>query len=597
MSTASDATNTAPAAVSPALRGLFVAGCLAFLASVVAWLVDEVRPEWSRHYLDVQERLALAEPGDGSQRGGEERGVPTLVPQIYLRELGVVDRCTACHAGVGDSALAGEEQPLASHPGPMLDLHDVSKLGCTYCHDGQGRATRTLDAHGDVQHWNAPLLRGRLVQASCSRCHDRTTVARAPDLRKGAEIMQRRACFGCHQMPGAPPFSQVGPDLSFSTSRTSPGWLFAWLKSPSNVLSSPRMADFLLTDEEAADIVAFLLTLRKARPVEVPRFPPESASDDTLDALYEKGASIYRVSRCISCHAVDGRGGTPGPDHARIAHKLNIPALLAWIEDPGRFHSGHLMPRFRFTVAERQALAFYLSEEMRDTDWEERLAELTARAETLLPAAAPERGRKRVLALGCVGCHKIDGMQQSQPVGADLTLFGEKPASRLMFPPEWTGPLTREAWTRAKLKDPRAGGDSLLMPKIELSDEDAEAVLVASLSYTKPAPQALWADSALVQPPHPYPAGKAGALMRELRCFTCHAFDGAGATLAPDLGAEGSRVGLKWLQEYLREPYEIRPLLVMRMPRFYLSREEVETLAGFLHFARVRDGLPRVLTL
>ena len=578
---AGSAASSGTGSVSAGLRVLFVAGSVAVLASVVWWLLDEVRPEWARYYLAVQDRLGLAD-------------TPARVPQIYSPGLGLVDRCTACHAGIDKPALAGEVQPLASHPGPMLELHDVSKIGCTSCHDGQGRATRTDDAHGEVAHWEAPLLRGRLVQASCSRCHDRSTVGRAPDLRRGTEIMERRACFGCHQMPGEQTRSEVGPDLSFAASRNSPGWLFAWLKSPREALPSPRMANFLLADEDAADIVAFLLTLRDSHPVEDPGFPPESADDDMLDALYEKGASIYRVSRCVSCHAVNGRGGSVGPDHARAADKLGIPALLAWIENPGRFHPGHRMPRFRLSLAERQALAFYLSEEMKDPDWETRLEQSSARVSALLPGADPERGRKRILSLGCLGCHKVKGMSQPQPVGADLTLFGQKPVSRLMFAAGWEGRRTREGWTLAKLKDPRAGGQTLLMPKMELTDEEAEAVLISTLSYTAPAPLEWRADPALVQPPPPYPPGKAGALMRDLRCFTCHAFDRVGAGLAPDLGAEGSRVNLPWLKDFLREPYEIRPLLVMRMPRFYLSPDEEETLAGYLHLARVRDGLPSV---
>ncbi len=569
-------------------RIVFALSSLALLAAFAAWIADEVRPEWARHYLAARALLSEGAGAPGSE------GVPTIVPQVYVPELEAVDRCIACHAGIGHAGAAGARAPLGDHPGPMLQLHEQAEIGCTACHDGQGRATTTQAAHGEVAHWEAPLLRGTLVQASCARCHNPATVPRAPALRRGTEIMARRACFGCHVMPGEGVRGAVGPDLSFVASRTSSPWLFAWLKSPAKVLAVPRMADFLLSDQEAADIVAYLETFAPGHPLEDSGFDPSSASDDALDALYDKGASIYRVSRCISCHAVNGTGGTVGVDHGRIGNKLGLSALVAWIEHPERFHPGTRMPLFRLAREERIAVAFYLSEEMKDPDFETLLDSAGKELERLRPAADPERGRKRMHALGCFGCHKLQGQQQTQPVGADLSLFGEKPVERLPFAPDWQGHRTREAWTRAKLKDPRSGSDALLMPRFDLPEEDLEALLVAVLSLTRRAPPGKRADDP-VDPAQPrYPAGRTGELMRELRCLTCHAFDGEGAAFAPDLGAEGSRVKLPWLRDFLREPYEIRPTLVMRMPRFYLQDSEIDTLAGYLHLARVRDGLPRV---
>jgi mono/diheme cytochrome c family protein len=569
--------------VSSALRGLFAVSSLGLLAALGAWIADEIRPEWTRYY------LAATAPGGEGEAASEAGEVPLLVPQILVPELQAVDRCIACHA----QATVRASAQLGRHPGPMLEVHEAAGIGCTVCHDGQGRATTTDAAHGEVEHWNAPLLRGTLVQASCSRCHARSTVPRAPALRRGADFMERRACFGCHVMPGEGTRGAVGPDLSYAVSRNDQAWLVSWLKSPGKVLASPRMADFTLSDQDVADIVAYLSTSAGKHPIPDPGFDSDSAGDDELDALYDKGASIYRVSRCVSCHAVNGTGGTVGPDHGRIGHKLSFAALAAWLARPETFHPGTRMPLFRLSDKDRLAVAFYLSEEMRDPDLEPRLEAGKAAVDALGDSADPERGRKRIHALGCLGCHRLDGQQQAQPVGADLTLFGEKPVERLPFVEGWNGPRTREAWTRAKLKEPRAGSDTLLMPRFDLTAEEVEALLVAVLSLTRPAPESRRADLSLVQPAPPYPPGRAGELMRELKCLACHAFDGQGAPHAPDLGAVGSRVKLDWLSDFLREPYEVRPTLVMRMPRFYLAKDEIDTLAGYLHLARVRDGLPR----
>ncbi len=51
--------------------------------------------------------------------------------------------------------------------------------------------------------------------------------------------------------------------------------------------------------------------------------------------------------------------------------------------------------------------------------------------------------------------------------------------------------------------------------------------------------------------------------------------------LAPPLAGQGERVQASWLQEYLLDPYPIRPATVLRMPRYSLSPGEAATLAGY----------------
>ena len=78
------------------------------------------------------------------------------VRQILLPELNRVDRCTTCHLAVEDPSYGGYPQPLAYHP--LHEQHPFEKFGCTICHRGQGRATTIADAHGNVPHWDQPML-------------------------------------------------------------------------------------------------------------------------------------------------------------------------------------------------------------------------------------------------------------------------------------------------------------------------------------------------------------------------------------------------------------------------------------------------------
>ena len=55
------------------------------------------------------------------------------------------------------------------------------------------------------------------------------------------------------------------------------------------------------------------------------------------------------------------------------------------------------------------------------------------------------------------------------------------------------------------------------------------------------------------------PAGKAGKLMEDMECFSCHAINGRGGDMAPDLTWEGSAVQRKWLVEFFEESEHAAP--------------------------------------
>ena len=59
--------------------------------------------------------------------------------QVWLPELGVVDRCTTCHVAMKETVLADvSTQPYRPHP-PIP--HSLTEFGCVMCHRGQGAAT------------------------------------------------------------------------------------------------------------------------------------------------------------------------------------------------------------------------------------------------------------------------------------------------------------------------------------------------------------------------------------------------------------------------------------------------------------------------
>jgi hypothetical protein len=122
---------------------------------------------------------------------------PTIV-QINVAEANIVDRCESCHMGSREPlkitpaamTVKGEKKPdeyaqaFVSHPEPeLLKIHDPDKFGCSPCHQGNGRATTSVEkAHGDYEHWLWPLFPKENAQAGCQTCHSADMVLVSGDV-------------------------------------------------------------------------------------------------------------------------------------------------------------------------------------------------------------------------------------------------------------------------------------------------------------------------------------------------------------------------------------------------------------------------------
>src|SRR6201987_4828255 len=147
---------------------------------------------------------------------------PTIV-QINVAEANIVDRCESCHMGSREPlkitpaamTVKGEKKPdeyaqaFVSHPEPeLLKIHDPDKFGCSPCHQGNGRATTSVEkAHGDYEHWLWPLFPKENPKARSQPCHSADMVLVSGDVQfqtinSGKEIFRRRGCNGCHRYEG-----------------------------------------------------------------------------------------------------------------------------------------------------------------------------------------------------------------------------------------------------------------------------------------------------------------------------------------------------------------------------------------------------------
>ncbi len=384
-------------------RLLFLAltGSLALLFVITMW--QDTNREWTRYQRQFVRSLSK----------DERRGAQTGIRQLIVPGLERVDRCTTCHMAIDKPQLALAEEPFTAHPGQFLAWHPPEKFGCTVCHGGQGLATETAAAHGDVKHWEEPLLRGDLVQASCRQCHgDLSKVsAHVPLLSEGKGLFQAKGCYGCHAVKDVG--QTVSVDLTEVGSKSyllleadfemmEPPhdrihWLMAKLDNPRHLNPGVRpeqlppgeeevfpsaMPNFNLSDSELKALTVYLLSLKAGDlPASFVTHEPEAAVL-TYASPVEWGKAVYEKVGCTACHGIGGSGGrhnwnaalgteVPPLTYVRAYYGSNVEALKALIRDgrqpaprglPNRPRPPLYMPAWKDRISEQEldALVAYL---------------------------------------------------------------------------------------------------------------------------------------------------------------------------------------------------------------------------------------------
>lgn len=244
------------------------------------------------------------------------------VTQVWNDTLNRADRCTTCHAGIGNPAFVDEPQPYTTHPsfkdGGFISKHPFEKFGCTICHEGDGQAVTVAKTHGFVKHLDRQLKTGPYVQTSCSKCHyelfsREVYWPEADVLMKGKQLAYELGCGACHAIRQfgttatlAPELSNLGSktELAFhlvhdfskieSEAHTTLSWEWEHFKEPQKIVpgnpdaadpkdrTSPTiMPNWGLTDEEATALTVFVLSLRDPQVENIPRaYLPKVASHE-----------------------------------------------------------------------------------------------------------------------------------------------------------------------------------------------------------------------------------------------------------------------------------------------------------------------------
>jgi mono/diheme cytochrome c family protein len=399
------------------------------------------------------------------------------IHQIWLPNLGVVDRCTTCHLGLNEAGLADvRQQPFSKHPAIP---HSLDGFGCVICHGGQGAATTVSEAHSSERAGEEPILPARYIESGCGQCHQ-DQLPGTPQLNLGRSMLRRYGCVHCHAIT-LPDGTRVvatdhPPSLAHIADKTTREWIFSWLKDPQAYSASTTMPDFKLSDADASDISAYLVSTSTP-------LPGDTAALDVKPAMSadpSSGPSLYGESFCSSCHAVQNAagnlvGGNLGPELTRIGNKAKPEWLSAWLRNPRTYDATTPMPHYRFTSQQIAILAGYLQSKS-DPDYGSNVH--------LGPETATQiiHGRKRIVELGCAACHEINGVQKPENFAPELSSIGSKPLAQIVFLSGMEHTLS--SYIVTKIRQPRAFGASMKMPQFTLTAAQSDALTSALLALT-----------------------------------------------------------------------------------------------------------------
>lgn len=323
---------------------LVLSAVLTALFGVALW--QDSHREWNA----IQRRFLKTLARD------EGAAVKTGLQQLLVTPLDRVDRCTTCHLAIEQPHLALADEPFTAHPGRFLQQHPPEQFGCTVCHGGQGLATGVKTAHGDVTHWEEPLLRGPLVQASCGRCHGdlEAITEHVPLLVKGRALFKAKGCYGCHAIRefgqtvsvdlaevGSKPYLLIEADFEMmAPPRHRIHWLQSKLKDPRALnpgvpqhhlppgeeeVFPSAMPNFGFTDEERQALTVYLLSLTALDPPASYVIPPTPEPVVTYATPIDRGQAVFDRVGCAACH---GAGGVGGRHNWNAGLGEEVPSLL-----------------------------------------------------------------------------------------------------------------------------------------------------------------------------------------------------------------------------------------------------------------------------
>ena len=462
----------------------------------------------------------------------------------------IVDRCESCHMGIREPvkltaaamSLPGKKpdeyaRAFTSHPEPdLLKIHDPDKFACTPCHQGNGRATTSVEkAHGNYEHWLWPIFSQGNYEAGCQVCHSADMVVVTNDVgwvvSEGKDLFRQRGCVGCHRFEG-------------------------YDKEPEDLISVAQQIKQL--DQEKKD------NLKQAG--DLMKQADKAESNDEANRLNDRAVALKVTNSKLDLRIVQFDRSAKsllqdmkkvGPNLKDIRLKLNKNWIPVWLKKPSDFRATTKMPNFRLNDEQIKAISAFI--------WQSALTDS-------LPKHRPgntAHGKELFESRGCLACHSIGEGDQLQggTFAANLTRVGEK--ANYDYLVRWVHNArerTRPYCTLEKkdigpedykkkglpyvfdLDHSRCPNDGhelqvqnmTVMPSLRLAPQDAEDVASYLITLKKQEPSS-YADASFMDDPNLKAEGK--KWVRHFGCAGCHEISGLEeeGRIGTELTIEGSK--------------------------------------------------------
>lgn len=299
-------------------------------------------------------------------KGGTGTAPPVEIKQDRLLGFGEdrIDRCRSCHVAVDDPLFKDGQEPLRTHP--SIAPHTFNGMGCTVCHEGDGRATTADLAHGKDKFWVEPLLTGQFIESSCARCHPAPYPAEAKHLQRGRQLYESNPCYGCHLVQGLSR-GTLGIELTDVGLKRDIKFFKEKLTNPLFNVIATQMPKLNLSEQDKDDLATFLKSLKGRQLAEDPMSyrrrlkafdnakPPEVAMDVAT------GKQLVETRGCTACHKLGNLDGQRAPDLSFEGQVREASWIEAHLVDPRQHEPNSIMPNFWMSTSERKAIATYLT--------------------------------------------------------------------------------------------------------------------------------------------------------------------------------------------------------------------------------------------
>jgi mono/diheme cytochrome c family protein len=369
------------------------------------------------------------------------------------------------------------------------------------------------------------------------------------DLAAGRSVFETVGCMACHRIGDdrrgvvgipAASFRTHGPNLDGTGSKLNAGWLYAWVRDPKSFWHETRMPNLRLSDKEAADVTAYLMSLKNEAFVARERPALDGTIRDDillreylyvqysvaeakkkLESLDERQRTLYLGERviqrqgCFGCHNIPGfeKSSPVGTELTEEGSKLverldfgflehEIPHTLpAWVKqkllEPRIFDRDKpakrpeellRMPKFFFSEEEADAIVTAVLSLTKEQ------IPLAAQRQLFADEKYVEQGRRLVRDHNCQGCHVIGarggairGIIESQLVDKGMDAVDARLRAVALAPPTLyndeskigEGARVQTPWLHRFLSDPSSKIRPWLqvrMPTFQFSDEQINAL-------------------------------------------------------------------------------------------------------------------------